>query len=331
MLILLLRMAFILLATIVGFKSGQFIYRDQNVESWFGGAMGFGVAVTLIAAEQAFRRHFTRSLVAFLVGLGLGLLLSFLALTVVDAVIQNKDLRDNLDVPMVLVITYLVMITVIHGADRFRVIIPFVELRNEHTIHANLVVDPEALADPRLIGLVRSGLVEQRLLIHRRAILQLEQQATGDDPTLKARARRALDGLADLRALGQPEVGIDETEIPNAANLPDVLVRLARLEGGRLVSSNPELLRLAGAEGVATIDLNTLSNAFSSPVKPGEVISVTIAKAGEGRGQGIGFLDDGSMVVVSDAADQLGQTVQCTIMRLHTTANGRMVFADRKA
>lgn len=329
MLILLLRATFIILATIVGYGSGEYVYRDLGLVPWFGGAMGFGMAVTLIAAEQAFRRRFTRSLVAFLVGLGFGLLLSFLALQVVSLVIQNHELRDNLDVPLVLVITYLVMVTVIRGVDRFRVIVPFIEMRNERAAYAGMVIDPDVLGDARLIGLVRSGLIDQRLYIHRRAILQLEQQAAGEDATLKARARRALDGLTELRALGQPEVLLDETEIPNAASLPDVLVRLARLEGARLVSANPELLRIAGAEGVAVIDLNRLANAFSSQMKPGEVIRVTIAKAGEGRGQGVGFLDDGSMVVVSDAGDHVGQTVNCTIMRLHTTSNGRMVFADR--
>lgn len=329
MLILLLRVAFVLLAIMVGYGSGQFLYRDLTLEPWFGGAMGFGIAITLIAAEQAFRKHFTRSLVAFLAGLGLGLLLSFLALKVVEAVIQSKELRDNLDVPLVLVITYLVMITVIRSADRFRVVIPFIEMRSERTVFTGMVVDPDALGDPRLAGLVRSGLIDQRLIVHRRAILQLEQAAAGEDPTNKLRARRALDGLTELRALGRPEVFIDETEIPNAASLHDVLVRLARLEGARLVSASSELLRIAGAEGVSTVDLAGLSSAFSSQLKPGEIISVAITKPGEGRGQGVGFLDDGSMVVVSDAADRIGQSVRCTIMRLHTTANGRMVFADR--
>ena len=177
-------------------------------------------------------------------------------------------------------------------------------------------------------GIHRGGHDVEVAAEHQR-LLQLEQSAAGADLVAKIRARRALEGLTELRALGRPEVFIDETEIPNASSLHDVLVRIARLEGARLVSANPELLRIAGAEGVSTIDLAGLSNAFSSQLKPGEIISVAITKPGEGRGQGVGFLDDGSMVVVSDAADRIGQSVRCTIMRLHTTANGRMVFADR--
>ena len=329
MLILLLRLFFVVFAVVVGFGSGQYVYRDLGPDPWFGGAMGFGIAITLIAAEQAFRRRFTRSLVAFLLGLGLGLLLSLLLLAVLEQVIQNKDLRDNLDVPLTLVTTYLVLITVLRGADRFRVVIPFVELRAERIDQGSAVIDPDALGDPRLMGLVRSGMLDQRLIIHRRALIQLEAAAAGDDGAAKVRARRALDGLAELRALGKPEVMIDETEIPNAPGLHEVLVRLCRLEGARLVATDPELLRLAAAEGLTRIDLNGLAVAFASPVRPGDVLTITVSKLGEGRGQGIGFLDDGSMVVITDAAEHVGKPLRCTVLRLHATANGRMVFAER--
>jgi uncharacterized protein YacL len=248
---------------------------------------------------------------------------------VLERVIQNKDLRDNLDVPLTLITTYLVLITVLRGADRFRVVIPFVELRAERADHGAAVLDPDALGDPRLSGLVRSGTLDQRLIVHRRALVQLEAQVAGDDPAASIRARRALDGLAELRGLGRPEVLIDETEIPNATGLREVLVRLCRLEGARLVAVDPELLRLAAAEGLPRIDLNGLAVAFAAPVRPGDVITVTVGKPGEGKGQGIGFLDDGSMVVITDAAEHVGKPVRCTVLRLHTTANGRMVFADR--
>lgn len=329
MLVLLLRVVFVILAMSVGYGSGQYFYRDLGLEPWFGAAMGFGVAITLFAAEQGFRRWFTRSLVAFIIGLGLGLLLSLLLLAVLDRVIQNKDLRDNLDVPLALVTTYLVIVTVLRGADRFRVVIPFVELRAERTEHGAAVLDPFALGDPRLLALARTGLLAPRLLLHRQALMQLEAAAAGSDTAAAMRAKRALEGLAELRALGRPSVEIDETEIPNAPAVGDTLVRLCRLEGARLVALDHELLRRGAAEGIACVDLGALAAAFSATVRPGDVIEIAVVKPGEGRGQGIGYLDDGSMVVVADAADQVGQTLRCTVLRLHTTGNGRMVFVER--
>jgi uncharacterized protein YacL len=330
MLILLLRLLFVLLAIMIGGTSGHYFYRglfDEAMPPWFGGAMGFGVAITLIAAEQAFRKHFTRSLVALLVGLGAGLLLSALLLTVVHQAIQDEEIYHNLDLPLALVTTYLVIITVLHGADRFRVIVPFVEFRSEAGNTGSLLLDLPSLADGRLIGLVKSGLLPQRLIVHRRVLMQAEAAASSVDAAEMVKGNRMLDGIAELRSIGPLE--IDDTEIPNAASLSDVLVRLARLEGARLVVSDQETARRATAEGIPIVDLNALAAVLSPQVRPGDALSVKIEKHGEAKHQGVGFLDDGSMVIVNNAADAIGSTVRCTVLRLHNTANGRMVFADR--
>jgi uncharacterized protein YacL len=87
-------------------------------------------------------------------------------------------------------------------------------------------------------------------------------------------------------------------------------------------------VRIAQAEGVPVVDLAALSAVLAPAAKPGEVIEITITKPGEGKGQGVGFLDDGSMVVVNGAADHIGQRVRATVLRTHATSNGRMVFAE---
>jgi len=329
MLILLLRVVFVVMAVLAGIGSGQYFYRDLELEPWFGGAIGFGVAVTLIAAEQGFRRRFTRSLVAFILGLGLGLLLSLLLLTVIDAVIQSAEMKHNLDLPLTMVVTYLVMVTVIRGADRFRVIIPFVEFRAERGEEGSVVVSGEALGDPRLSGLISSGIITQRLLIHRRVLASIEADVQGEDPALAARARRAIDALANLRQQPHPSISIDETELPNTPTLREALVRLARLENTRLVCADPELVRMAQAEGLSVIDLHSLAQAFAHQLRPGDAIEVRILKVGDGPEQGVGYLDDGSMVVVGKAGTMVGETVKATVLRLHATASGRMVFAER--
>jgi uncharacterized protein YacL len=230
---------------------------------------------------------------------------------------------------MALIITYLVMITVLRGIDRFRLVVPFIEFRSERVEGGALILDRSALADGRFANLVRAGLFTQRLVVHRSVVNACEADAASSDPAVTLRARRALDGLTELRAIGRPPLDIDETDLPNAAGVNDVLIRLARLEGGRVVTSDPEMTRLAHAEGLAVVDVQAMAATFASAVHPGDTLTVAISKPGEGRNQGIGFLDDGSMVVVNNAADALGKTVACTVLRLHTTANGRMIFAER--
>ncbi len=331
MLVLLIRVLFVLFATMVGFSSGQYFFRslfDGVMPPWFAGSLGFGVAVTLIAAEQAFRRRFTRSLVAFILGLAAGLILSSLLLTVLHQIIQDRELANNLDVPLTLISTYLVLVTVLRNVDRWRVILPFVELRSEQFDGGILVIDGLMLGDSRLPALLKTGFFAQRLLVHRDILTWWESEASLEDPVRRRKAERALEGLAELRALGLPSVEIDDSEIPQANDLGDTLIRLCRLEGTRLLTSDRDLLRRAEAESVQVVDINALGAVLAPQLKAGEDVQVLIAKPGEGKGQGIGFLDDGSMVVVSGAGDRIGQKVAVTIVRLHTTSNGRMVFAD---
>lgn len=331
MLVLLVRILFVALAVMIGNTSGHYFYRPlfgASLPVWFGGAIGFGVAVTLIAAEQAFRRHFSRSLVAFLVGLGGGLLLSVLLLSVLRMVLQDDEMYRNLDLPLALVTIYLVLITVIRGADRMRVIVPFVEFRAERVDGGALVLDPLALGDARLPALLRAGFSAPRLIVHHRVLEYWQDQAGSEDPVARARARRALDGLQALRQPGLPPLDIDETEIPNAPTPAEAVLRLARLENGRLLTVDRDLARRASAEGVGIVDLSAIATAMAPEIGPGSTIEVLIERAGDGKGQGVGFLDDGAMVVVSGAADSIGNRIRVVVKRQHTTSNGRMVFAD---
>ncbi|HEX3133026.1 MAG TPA: hypothetical protein VHX44_05515, partial [Planctomycetota bacterium] len=326
------RVVFVTLAILVGLTSGSVIYRGalgDTLPVWFGGAMGFGIAITLVACEHAFRRRFTRSLVAFIVGLGAGLTLSWILLSVLRLVIQDENVINNLDLPLALVTTYLVLVLVLRNADHFRVVVPFVEFRAERADSGAVVLDAGALGDGRTVALVRSGLLPRRLLVHRQVLLSCETSAASSDPAVAARGRRALDGLNDLRALPGTQVEIDDTEVPNATTLTDLLVHLTRLENGRLLAVDKEVLAHGTAEAVTLIDLAALAGALSPTLRPGEQISVVIEKTGEAKHQGVGHLDDGSLVVVGNAADAIGTRVDCTIVRLHATSNGRMVFADR--
>jgi uncharacterized protein YacL len=331
MLILLVRILFVLFAAIIGFNNGQLIYRGLfDLPPWFGGALGFGVAVTLIAAEQAFRRRFTRSLVAFLIGGAGGLLLSSLLVSAMRQILpEQSDFNNTLAIATTIVITYLVLITVMRNVDRWRVILPFVELKADQYDGGLLVVDGNMLGDTRLPSLLKTGFFAQRLLVHRDVLTFWESEASVADPARQRKATRALEGLAELRAMGMPPVEVDETEIPNSTGLGDTLIRLCRLEGSRLLTSDRDLTRRCEAEGVQVVDLNALANVLAPQLKPGQDLQVLVSKPGEGKGQGVGFLDDGSMVVINGAADQLGEVVTCTIARMHTTSNGRMVFADR--
>lgn len=331
MLILLVRVVFVLLAVVIGLTSGRAFYEQQmggSVPAWFGGAMGFAVAVTLIAAEQGFRRRFSRSLVAFLLGLAGGLALSWLMLSVIDLAIQDESLKDNIDVPLVLVATYLVMVTVLRNADRFRVILPFVEFRNEGVIEGGSVLDLSALCDGRFLGLVEAGLLDQRLLVHRGTLLRAEDMTKRSELRDQVRGQRAVSTLARLRDLLGERLLLDTTEIPQASSEHDMVLGLARLEGCRLICADRDLAARARSEGLRALDLHRLAESLATDIRPGQMLDITIEKAGETADQGIGYLGDGSMVVVTGGGSKLGQQLNVCVLRLHRTATGRMIFAE---
>ena len=327
MLLMMVRLLFVILAVLVGQGSGAQIYGSALPE-WFGAAMGFGVSITLIAAEQAFRRRFTRSLVGVLIGLAGGLLLGMALVLALRVTMEDQALLRQIDLPLVLVSCYLVLMTVLRNVDRWRVVLPFVELRQEARDGGAAVLDTALLPDGRLPALLRSGLLAERLLVHQSSISYWEGEAASDEAPRRARGARALDGLRDIRGLGTARVEIDETEIPQPSDRTDVLLRLCRLEGARLVTADREVRRRAEALGVAVLDLAQIAEALRTELRPGDVIEVLIEKAGDGRDQGVGHLDDGSLVVVTAAAGRVGERLRVTVLRTHPTANGRMVFAE---
>ncbi|MHC5066988.1 MAG: TRAM domain-containing protein [Planctomycetota bacterium] len=330
MLITILRVLFVSLAVITGWHNGEYFYGGiRDLHPGFGGILGFAVAITLIAAEHAFRRRFTRSLVAFLIGLGGGLVLSYLLIIVLDAAVQNTQLRDHLKVPLALTVTYLTLVIVLRNADRFRLVLPFIEFRSEGIEERGYVVDSSALADGRLLGLVECGLLDQRLTIPRQILAYLESRATRkDDDGGKARAILALDHLDKLRERLGDKLVISDTETATATTTSEAAVQIARLEDLRLISADHQIASRARAEGLAVLDLPTLASYLVPTLRPGQVIDVLIEKSGEEGNQGVGYLDDGSMAVVSGAGAHIGEQVPCTILRQHRTANGRMIFAE---
>ncbi len=332
MLILLVRLGFVIMAISVGHVYGNRYYELSGASGfpwWLGAMLGFAVAITLIAAEHAFRRYFTRTLAAFLIGLAAGLIFSLLILITLRAVIQDQDLVNNLDVPLVLITTYLVLVMVLHNADRFRLIIPFVEFRNERYDDGAAVLDLSALADRRLPLLVEDGVIDQHLIVPRMVLGTAEQLAEDPDPAKRLRGGRSLENVAALRRLRGSGLTIDTTDLPNSPSLDDTVLALVRLHSARLVCGNDRLCDRARSEGLRVINPMALARSLQSSPQAGDLIEVDIVKPGEEPDQGIGFLDDGSMTVVSAAGQAIGQRVSATIIRIHQTSNGRMVFAQR--
>ena len=329
MLILFVRIIFVIFASFFGYESGQFFYEGQGTPVWIGAMIGFATAITLIAAEQAWRRYFNRTLIAFLFGLSLGLLISYLLILIIRTTVTNEAVAQHLAIPVTLVITYLVLLSVLRNADRLRIVLPFIELRNDHIETGAMIVDMSALADHRFLSLIESTIITQRIIIHSSVLIHAENESRSEDDNKRVIAKQALDHAKTLQDKYGNRITIDHTNIPNAADDTEVLIGLARLESAMICANNSALTSTARQQGLQCLIINELAQLLLPSIRPGEQIVIRIAKKGETANQGIGYLDDGSMVIVNDAADAIDQDINCTILRLHQTNNGRMIFAER--
>jgi uncharacterized protein YacL len=187
------------------------------------------------------------------------------------------------------------------------------------------VLDTSALIDGRVLHVVRAGFLGGTFLVTRGVLGELQTIADSSDPTRRERGQRGLDVLRQLQQHPSVEIVLVEEETPGDVDAQ--LVRLARDRGGTLVTTDANLARVAGALDVPTRSLNELAEAVRLPVAPGEEVTVHLTKPGREHGQGVGYLEDGTMVVVDRGQERLGSDVRAVVTNVLQTSAGRMVFA----
>ncbi|HEY7659578.1 MAG TPA: PIN domain-containing protein [Actinomycetota bacterium] len=188
------------------------------------------------------------------------------------------------------------------------------------------VVDTSALIDGRILDLVATGFLSGDVLMHAAVLRELQAIADSSDPRRRGRGRRGLDTVAELKRAATIEMHLVEED--GITDVDAALVRLARERGASLVTTDHNLSKVAQAVGVPVPSLNDLAVAFRLPVGVGDEIDVQLVKDGRETGQAVGYLQDGTMVVVESAREQIGSEVPVVVRNVIKTATGRMVFAN---
>jgi uncharacterized protein YacL len=190
------------------------------------------------------------------------------------------------------------------------------------------VIDTSVIIDGRILEVVQSGFLEGPLILPRFVLRELQLIADSSDSLKRTRGRRGLDVLTKLQVLTTLE--IVEREYDDLAQVDAKLVRLAQERGGKLVTNDFNLNRVANVEGVAVLNLNELANAVKPVLLPGEELRVTVIKEGKEPHQGVGYLDDGTMIVVENGRRLIGETIDVAVTSALQTMAGRMIFARAK-
>lgn len=188
------------------------------------------------------------------------------------------------------------------------------------------VVDTSALIDGRILDLIGTGFLSGDLLVHTAVLRELQAIADTSDPRRRALGRRGLDALAELKHSGAVDVHL--VEEGGVEDVDSTLVALARERGASLLTTDANLGKVARALGVPVPSMNDLAAAFRLPVVPGDSLEIELIREGREHGQAIGYLEDGTMVVVERASDRIGTHERVVVRNVIKTATGRMVFAN---
>jgi uncharacterized protein YacL len=212
--------------------------------------------------------------------------------------------------------------------DDFRFVIPYVEFSKEVKGRRPYILDTSVVIDGRIADVVEANVLDSQLIMPRFVITELQAIADSSDRLRRSRGRRGLDILNKLRSNPKVDLEIYDRDLPEFAgqNVDLRLVSLAKHLEGKLVTNDYNLNKVARLHGVGVVNLNDLANALKPVFLPGEHLEVRIVKPGEEPGQGVGYLDDGSMVVVEAGRDHVGEGVQIAVTSVLQTSAGRMVF-----
>jgi uncharacterized protein YacL len=190
-----------------------------------------------------------------------------------------------------------------------------------------LILDSCGLIDGRIIELSAAGFIKSELIVPEFIVKELQTLADGNDSHKRARARFGLDMIKKLKEDDHIDLSISREEFASVRKTDDKLVLLAKKLGADLYTTDYNLNKVADVEDVKVLNVNELALSLRPPALPGEVKKIKIIQKGSSRGQGVGYLEDGTMVVVENALSLKGKTVSVEIERYHQTESGKMIFA----
>ena len=334
-----LRVFFLLVTAGVGYSIPEFAPTLQepplNLDPLLSmtGAM---ILFLLVFSAEVFAGALNMSVLVF--GAMIGIVVAHLAyfllklvmepmMTTVYAQTMSRDYLLTVKVLLSVVFAYLFVLLVHKNRDRFNFIIPYVEFRRERRGSSTLLVDTSAIIDGRLGDLCETRIIEGPLVVPKFVLRELQALADSADKLKRARGRRGIDMLNRLRKSPNIVVQIDEGRVPGAPDVDAKLLKLAETLGGRVITTDINLTKVANVQGIHAVNVNDVARAVKPALLPGESLEVELIRPGEAQGQAVGYMDDGTMIVVENARHHIGSTVTAVITRLLQTAAGRMIFA----
>lgn len=303
-----------------------------NVFIGIVGGLAFGAL--LIGLEVLIKRFNLRTFNIAIAGLFFGYLLGLAIMLIFETVFDFTKLPVNpeslafIKLIVFLMTSYLGMVLTIKASEEIHLSIPFIKLKASAQKKKDILVDPSILTDSRTIDLATSGLLDNLLLLPRFVVRELQNAAESSDEATKSKARKSLDFIKKLESIQSLDLRYIDTDFPEIKETIPKLIKLARLTDASIITSDMSRIQQSSYEGIRIINLNLLSNALKPLTHAGEYINIKIQRYGKEELQGVGYLEDGTMVVVNGGASFIGKTIKAQVLSIKHTSSGRMIFCN---
>jgi uncharacterized protein YacL len=325
-----IRILFLALCTMGGYEISQ-VRSEFLSNGYLGMLFGFGFGGFLIAIDEMLKGFSLRAFSATTFGLFLGSLTALM--------IDHSGLFEHAEetprwlirLGLFLGFSYIGMVLAMRSnKEDFSLIIPYVRFSPRNQPENLLLLDTSVIIDGRVADLIESKLLEGLVIVPRFVLKELQQIGDSNDPVRRARGRRGLEMLNRLQRGTAAEVRIHDGDFPEEKEVDAKLVRLARNLGAKLFTNDYNLGKIAALQSVTCVNLHDVARSLKTVLIPGEMLSLKIAREGKDKGQGVGYLADGTMVVVNQGHALIGQNVEVQVQSLLQTGAGVIVFAEVK-
>jgi uncharacterized protein YacL len=328
-----IRILFLALCTVGGYAVSQVRpeYVGIHFSALIGMVIGFCFGWVMIAIDEMLKGFSLRAFSATTFGLLLG--------TLVALLIDRSGLFEKVDettrwlvrLGLFLSFGYIgIVLAMRSNKEDFSLIIPYVRFAPQNKPDNLLLLDTSVVIDGRIADLIEANFLEGLIVVPRFVLKELQQIADSHDPIKRARGRRGLEVLNRIQRNTRNEVKIHDGDFPDEKEVDSKLIRLARNLGAKLYTNDYNLGKIAELQSVAYVNLHDVAKSMRSILLPGEMVSLRIVREGKDKGQGIGYLPDGTMVVVNNGQGAIGQQVEAQVQSLLQTGAGIIVFADMR-
>jgi len=289
-------------------------------------ALGLGAALAIIVLDIMYRKKSIAVVVAVCLGLIAGTLLELLVRYVVTLAGFEELVIPSVELAVLLFFCYIAITIILQTREDFRFVIPYMKFQPEGSETVPFVLDTSVIIDGRIADIADTGVLDNPLVVPRFVLDELQGIADSADRLKRNRGRRGLDILNRLQKCPRVTVQIRDMLGEGVETVDSKLVQTAKDIKGRIVTNDFNLNKIAQLQGLGVINVNDLAQALRPVVLPGEEMELKVIRPGEEQGQGVGYLDDGTMVVVEQGRELIGQKVTLVVSNVYQTSAGRMIF-----